>query len=143
MPKRRSDLVSKVPEVVNLEEINEEKAGSEPAIWTGATPLPPGHWEDRSRKEALREKYEEHAKQKLRETLEKSMGKSDAAEKIDAAKDKKEGAGKEEEKGRKDGDPGPDEAESDPSSDESEELESSAPANDPPVSVPAQETNLE
>ena len=69
-------------EVVNLEDESqkdESKKSDKQNIRTEEPSLPPGHWENRTQKdaqkEALRKKYEEHSEQKLRETLERSLGK--------------------------------------------------------------------
>ncbi|OLQ07020.1 hypothetical protein AK812_SmicGene9685 [Symbiodinium microadriaticum] len=139
------------PEVVNLEDeskVDESKKSDKQNIWTEAPPLPPGFWENRTQKEAqkeaFRKKYEEHSKQKLRETLERSLGKgssghsSGTAGQGETSEDKKGGESKAEAKERK-ADPGPDEAGSDPST--SEESESSEECDDPPVQV--QPTDME
>ncbi|OLP90151.1 hypothetical protein AK812_SmicGene28324 [Symbiodinium microadriaticum] len=69
-------------EVVNLEDESqkdESKKSDKQNVRTEEQSLPPGHWENRTQKEAqkeaLRKKYEEHSEQKLRETLERSLGK--------------------------------------------------------------------
>ncbi|CAE7244446.1 unnamed protein product, partial [Symbiodinium microadriaticum] len=128
--------------------VDESKKSDKQNIWTEAPPLPPGFWENRTQKEAqkeaFRKKYEEHSKQKLRETLERSLGKgssghsSGTAGQGETSEDKKGGESKAEAKERK-ADPGPDEAGSDPST--SEESESSEECDDPPVQV--QPTDME